>query len=162
MRFDIVPTNKSYSGIDRSLMPNDFLTPETKPYYDTLLSVYFSYIDLMCNPCNSLDYDEKLFRVIQDFYREFCDYNVSCELIAFNTAPIDFIYGVPVELLGIDIVHDMAESLISYNQQTDTSIKRYLNKMGLFDSLIDANNTIDLLSVDDAVWKPCWVYKVMV
>lgn len=162
MRFDIVPTNRVYSGIDRSLMPDNFLTPETKSYYDTLLDIYFSYIDLMCNPCESLVYDEKLFYVIQNFYREFCAHNVSCELIAFDTVPIDYVHGVPVELLGIDIVHEMAESLISCNHQIDSSVRRYLNEVGLFDNLIDANNAIDLLNVDGASWKPCWVYKIMV
>ena len=162
MRFDIAPTNRAYSGIDRSLMPDNFLTPETKPYYDTLLLTYFSYMDLMCNPYESLVYDEKLFRVIQNFYREFCAYNVSCELIAFDTVPIDCVHGVPVEFLGIDIVHEMAESLISCDHQTGNSARKYLNEVGLFDNLIDANNALDLLNVDNASWKPCWVYKIQV
>ena len=66
-----------------------------------------------------------------------------------------------LKLLGIDIVRDMAESLISYDQQTDISIKRYLNKLGLFNNLIDVNDAIALLKVDDSLWKPCWVYKVI-
>ncbi len=162
MRFDIVPINILYSGIDRSLMPDDFLKPKTKQYYDTLLATYFSYLELMCNPNEPLDYDEKLFGTIQNFYQKFCDYNVSCEFIAFNTTPMDFIYGVSVELLGIDIVHDMAESLINCNQPTDHSIKKYLNEKGLFDNLIDANVAIESLGIDSSVWKPCWVYKVLV
>ena len=161
MRFDIVPINSAYSGVDRSLTPNDFLTSETKPYYDSLLDMYFSYLDLTCDPCKSLDYDEKLFCRVRNFYEFFCKNHVSCELIVFDITPIDSIYGVPIKLLGIDIVRDMAESLISYDQQTDISIKRYLNKLGLFNNLIDANDAIALLKVDDSLWKPCWVYKVI-
>ena len=161
MRFDIVPIDSAYSGVDRSLTPNAFLTPETKPYYDSLLDMYFCYLDLMCNPCKSLDYDEKLFCRVRKFYEIFCKNNVLCELIIFDTTPIDSFFGVPIKLLGIDIVHDMAESLISYNQKTDISIKRYLNQMGLFNDLIDVNNAIALLKVDDTHWKPCWVYKVI-
>lgn len=160
MRFDIVPINRIYSGIDRSLVPDNFLTPETKPYYDTLLDIYFSYLDLMCNPFESLAYDENLFCVLQHFYREFCAYNVSCELIVFDTIPIDYAYGFSIEFLGIDIVLDMAESLISCNHQADSSIRKCLNEMGLFDNLVDANNAINLLSIHNAGWKPCWVYKV--
>lgn len=161
MRFDIMPTNRTYSGIDRALSPIDFLIPETKPYYDSLLSLYFSYIDLTCSPSQSLDDDEKSFRTVQDFYQKFCAYHVFCELIIYDTAPIDSVYGAPVTLLGIDIVKDMAESLISDHQQKGTSIEKYLNKLGLFDCLADVNTAINLLRVDDTVWKPCWVYKTM-
>ena len=161
MRFDVVPISSDYSGVDRSLMPSDFLTPETKPYYNSLLSVYFSYLDLTCDPCKPLDYNEITFRIIQDFYKKFRENNVLCELIIFDTTPLTSTYGVPVELLGIDIVHDMAESLISYNQQVDISIKKHLNVRGLFDDLIDANNVIDSLKDYHTIWKPCWVYKVI-
>lgn len=161
MRFDIVPINSAYSGIDRSLMTDDFLTPETKPHFDTLLAMYFSYIDLTCNPYESFAYDEKRFRVIQGFYEQFRKYNVACELIVYNTTPVDFVYDAPIEFLGIDIVQDMAESLISYNQQIDISVKRYLNTKGLFDNPMATQNAMDLLKVDADVWKPCWVYKVI-
>ena len=77
MRFDIVPINSAYSGVDRSLTPNDFLTSETKPYYDSLLDMYFSYLDLTCDPCKSLDYDEKLFCRVRNFYEFFCK-NIAC------------------------------------------------------------------------------------
>lgn len=162
MRFDIVPINKFYSGIDRSLMPDNFLTPKTKQYYDILLGFYFAYLDLMCNPTEAFNYNKKTFHIMRDFYQKFCYYNVSCELIAFNTTPLDFVYGVPVKFLGIDIVRDMAESLINYNQQPDDSVKKYLNKMGLFDNLLDVNKAIDLWGIDGSIWKPCWVYKVLV
>lgn len=161
MRFDIVPINSAYSGVDRLLTTNDFLTSETKPYYDSLLDMYFSYLDLMCDPCKSLDYDEKLFCRVRSFYEFFCKNHVSCELIVFDITPIDSIYGIPIKLLGIDIVRGMAESLIPYDQQTDISIKRYLNELGLFNNLIDVNDAIALLKVDDSLWKPCWVYKVI-
>lgn len=161
MRFDFVHINSSYSGIDRALMTNDFLTPETKLYFDALLEVYFSYIDLTCNPYESLDYDEKQFHVVQRFYEKFRNYNVSCELIVYNTTPLELVYDVPIEFLGIDIVQDMAESLISYNQHLDISVKRCLNSRGLFDDPITAQNAINLLKVNADVWKPCWVYKVI-
>ena len=162
MRFDIVPVNGSYSGIDRALMPDDFLTPETKPYYDSLLASYFDYLDLMCNPFDILSYDEKLFHMVQKLYRDFCAHNVACELIAFDVAPIDYVHGVPVELLGIDIVHDMAESLICCNYQIEDSVSRCLNGVGLFTNPEDASNAIDLLSANDVIWKLCWVYKIII
>ena len=161
MNFDIVPINRAYSGIERALTPDDFLTPETKKYFDILLSMYFSYIDLMYNPYGSFEYDEQRFRVVQGFYEKFRKCNVSCELIVFDTTPVDSAYDVQIEFLGIDIVKDLAESLISYNQQTNVSIKRYLNSNGLFYNLIAAQNAIDLFKVDLDVWKFCWIYKVI-
>ena len=160
MRFDIVSINSSYSGIDRSLTTNDFLTRETKQYFDALLEMYFSYIDFTYNS-ESFDYDEKHFRAVQGFYEKFRNYNVSCELMVYNTTPLESVYDVPIEFLGIDIVKDMAESLISYHQDLDISVKRCLNSRGLFDDPITAQNAIDLLKVHADVWKPCWVYRVI-
>ena len=162
MRFDIVPENNSYSGIDRSLMPDNFLTPETKQHYDTLLAIYFSYLDLMCNPNEPVCYDEKLFHLVRNFFRKFCDYNVSCEFIVFDTTPMGSVFGVSTELLGIDVVHDMAETLIDHNQLTSNTIWEKLNEKGLFRNLIDAKMAIDLFGVDGSSWTPCWVYKVLI
>lgn len=106
MDFYIVAIKGKYRGMDRSVdIPYD---AKTKKVYKQLLEKYFSYIDLECNGACDKDALEKMIV----FYKEFCAYEISCEMIAFSSEPMEQVHGYPVELLGIDIVHDMCESLI--------------------------------------------------
>ena len=83
-------------------------------------------------------------------------------MIAFDTSQIDSVYGMPIDLLGIDIVHEMAESLIDCTDQISNRIRRHLNHAGLFNTIADAKNAIDALNTNHANWEPCWVYKIII
>lgn len=163
MRFDIVPLRDAYAGIDRSLTPDDFLTGTTKPYYDALLSVYFEYLDWLCSPDSRLQYDRNDFCRMAEFYKKFRDYRVSCEVIAFGDEPIRHFFDgtFDLKLLGIDIVHDMAESLIHDPSSLPVCARDYLNPNGLCYEIGDVRMIMEHVRCGDHAWKPCWVYKVL-
>lgn len=159
MKFDIMPINSSYSGIDRSLTTDDFLTKKTKPYFKTLLSLYLAYLDLTCSPHTALQYDYETFCTIQSYYKQFCEYQVPCEMIVYDNTPISDIFGYNVKFLGIDIVHDMAESLL--NNTDCLNVDKRLNEFGLYSVPIDITSIADDVCLGHNIWKPCWVYKVL-
>ena len=159
MRFDIVTLNTPYRGICRSLNTNDLLSKKAKSHYQKLLAYYFEYIDLMYSP-GEIPYDSITFNKMLEYYLKFQSYNIDCEIIAYDNMPLTNIFGNEVELLGIDVVHEFAESLLENAQDIHDIIKNHLNSFGLCRKLVDINIVLKNSLCGDIDWTPCWVYKV--
>lgn len=155
MRYDIVRLNSSYRGIGRSLSPNDFFSKTTREYYDELISCYFEYIELMCNPI-----DVRAFNKLVEYCIKFNRLGVGCEMIVYDSEPLKDVFGRQIELLGIDVVHDMAESLLEDPAGIDDAIKKQLNKFGLCEQLRDVDAVVLSGDSGNVSWMPCWVYRV--
>ncbi len=155
MRFDIVSLNSSYRGIERSLSPYDFFSKPARKYYDELISCYFEYIELMCNPLNM-----HVFNELVEYYIKFDKFGVNCEMIVYDSEPLKDAFGRQIELLGIDVVYDMAESLLENPASIDDIIKKQLNRFGLCKQLQDVNAVVQSGDSGTVSWIPCWVYRV--
>ena len=94
-----------------------------------------------------------------DFEKILQQYEILCEIIAYDTKPIDSAYGYSVTWLGIDIVHDCCESLLE--NMSDRRVQQTLNKNGLCRNTADISKLLPLLDVGDVMWKPCYVYRVL-
>lgn len=161
MKFDIVNFNESYRGIDRLLKSDALYSKESKGYYSKLISIYFEYLELMHAP--SSDYTFETFNKLVNYYKSFLLRRVNCEVIAFDSAPLDSVFDKKVEFLGIDITHDLAESLLFDTNSLNSIVKRTLNHNGLLHDLNDLRTVLKLCDCGVNIdWTPCWVYRVIV
>lgn len=152
MRYDVVPIHNDYRGMGRSLLATD-LYSRNKGKYNGLLELYFDYIAVM-----EQGYSETNFYRLISFFRTFVESGIECEVIVYDYCPLTTAYGYSLKFLGIDIVCDMAESLLCGSAEY---IKRQLlNKQGLCESLSDVESVARLLNQGNAHWEPCYVYKV--
>lgn len=154
MKIDIVPIKENYRGIGRSLLATDLLTKKSKKDFAKLLEMYDAYLMLLEQP-ESQNVLEKL----MDFEKILQQYEILCEIIAYDTKPIDSAYGYSVTWLGIDIVHDCCESLLE--NISDRRVQQILNKNGLYRNTADISKLLPLLDTGDVMWKPCYVYRVL-
>lgn len=154
MKIDIVPIKENYRGIGRSLLATDLLTKKSKKDFAKLLEMYDAYLMLLEQP-ESQNVLEKL----MDFEKILQQYEILCEIIAYDTKPIDSAYGYSVTWLGIDIVHDCCESLLE--NMSDKRVQQTLNKNGLCRNTTDISKLLPLLDTGDVMWKPCYVYRVL-
>ena len=98
-------------------------------------------------------------RKLVDFCNELDKWEIPCEVIAYDIHPMTTAFDYPVEFLGIDIVHEMSESLIC--ECNDRHIIQMLNENGLCDVPMTVNYIVPLLDHGDVKWEPCYVYKVI-
>ena len=151
MRYDVVPVRSNYRGIGRSLLTTDLYNSDKRKYND-LLEKYYGYLAII-----EQEYSEANFERIISFFQTLAKSGIECELIVYDHCPLITAYGYHLEFLGIDIVCDMAESLICGCAE---NIKMQLNKHGLCTSLSNAEAVMRLLNQGNVQWVPCYVYKV--
>ncbi len=157
MRYDIVSLNSSYGGVERTLTHDDLLSKKSKKYFDELLPYYFKCIELLDRPYNKNNFDS-----LTEYFFLFKKYDVNCEMIVYDSAPLKDAFGRRIKLLGIDIVHDMVESLLEDFNNLDDATKKRLNQFGLFENISDADAVVQSDNNGDINWKPCRVYRVIV
>ena len=156
MRFDLVPIRSNYRGIGRSLLGTDLLTEKTEKKYKWLLEEYFKYLEIeLFEEVGKKSFDKTI-----DFYKLLRSYDIMCEIIVYNESSLQEAFGYPIEFLGIDIVHDMCESLIE--DSLNPRIEKYINTNGLCRNLEDVKTIIPFQDCGNVDWKPCYVYKVII
>ena len=154
MRYNLVPVRSTYRGMGRSLLATD-LYSRNKRKYNELLELYYDYIVFM-----EQGYSESNFEKLISFFRTLVRSGVVCEIIVYDYCPLITAYGYNLEFLGIDIVCDMAESLLCGCAEY---VKRQLlNKHGLCASLSNVEPVMRFLNQGNVRWEPCYVYKVSV
>lgn len=154
MQYDIVLINQKYRGMERSLLATDLLTNKGKKQFDSLLDIYYQYLACVEEETSS----DGLKRLVR-YYEEFKKFNIPCEIIVYDSVPQNNAFGDDIELLGIDIVHEMCESLLS--DDVNPSIKYLLNENGLCNTEQDIKKVIPFQDHGNAEWKPCYVYKLV-
>lgn len=152
MRYDIVPIKSQYRGMDRTLLITDLWNSNSKKHFDELLEKYYLYLE------NCEVISKKAFEDVIIFFQEVIKYDILCEMIVYDTVPLDTAFGYPVELIGIDIVHDMCESLLS--DTVSPQVLYRLNKNGLCRTVNDVGEIIPFLKHGAVEWNPCYVYRV--
>ena len=154
LRYDIVPICSFYRGIGRSLTPQELRSERARRNMDDLLEGYFHYIaDLLKPVC------QETFESALSYCGTLRKYDVACEVIVYDLQPLESAYGRPLTFLGIDIVHEMAESLLENG--ADTLLKSLLNESLLCDCVSDVPQVIKLCDHGCVTWWPCWVYRVL-
>ena len=91
--------------------------------------------------------------------KNLCRDNKECEVIAYDRSPMKQVFGYPIQLLGIDITQDLAESLLATEWKRVP--KHLLNENGLLKEPQELTEAISFCRAGDANWEPCWVYKVL-
>ena len=86
---------------------------------------------------------------------------LDCEIIAYDVVPIKDVFGEQIELLGIDVTHELSESLLEDPNSIHDNVKRLLNAYGLCQKLSDIEVVLKNSIHGDIDWSPCWVYKIM-
>lgn len=153
MKYDIVPIKNQYRGMGRCLLATDLYTRLSKYEYEHLLDMYYEYLlDVQQEPSQT-----GLMKLI-NFCTELNKFKIKCEVIVYDLCPLETIYGYVLYFLGIDIVHELSESLIC--ECVDNEIQQFFNQYGLCNSELDANNIILLLDHGNVKWESCYVYKV--
>ena len=154
MKFDIVPINSAYRGIGRSLTPEDFQSKCARGNMDKLIQIYYDYI----TECLKSESQETFEHML-----EYCGVlnknDIPCELIVYDSQPLESAYGKSLSFLGIDIVHEMTESLLE--NAAYRLPKTLLNEHLLCNKVMDVTQIITLCDHGGALWLPCWVYHVV-
>lgn len=153
MKYDIVPINDCYRGIDRTFLASDLYTKQSKRQYDTLLEMYYEYLSIV----EQKPTEYGMLGLI-NLYKELCNCAIECELIVYANNQLQAVFGYNLTFLGVDIVYEMAESLLS--DYTSDTVKKYLNENGLCDLETNIYEIIPLLDHGEVKWEPCYVYKV--
>lgn len=154
MNYDIVPINNRYRGMGRSLLATDLYTKNNKKNYNFLLNKYYEYLSYL----QQYPSEEGLIKLI-DLYKYFSKHEIKCEVIVYDITPLETVFGYVLDLLGIDIVHEMSESLLC--ECTDYRIQKYLNENGLCNSESDLSSIVPWLDHGNVNWDPCYIYKVI-
>ena len=81
-----------------------------------------------------------------------------CEVIVSDIYPLETAFDYVLDFLGIDIVHEMSESLLC--ECADIKIPNFLIKMD-YVTQTSVNDIVQLLDNGDVKWEPCYVYKVV-
>ena len=138
----------------RLLLATDLYTEQTQKNYHFILDKYYEYL------LNVQQYPSKdgLIELI-DLYKEFSKCEIKCEVIVYDITPIETAFGYALDFLGIDIVHEMSESLLC--ECTDHKIREHLNENGLCSSELYLSSIVPLLDHGNVKWEPCYIYKVM-
>ncbi len=152
MKFNVVQLS-NYRGIAREIDITCFKMADKKSL-DIVIEKYLNYIDVTLN-----FQDEELFKYLLDYYRFLKTHNITCEIIAYDNIPIDEAFGYEIEFLGLDVTHDMCESLIEeYNE----NIASFTNENGLCYDMCAVKKVISISNNGNLTWEPCYVYKVKV
>ena len=154
MWFDIVSLKKHYRGVDRTLLTKDLATKKTKKQFSTLLNIYFEYIDLTCNMKPTKEILSRLVCIVNLFR----SYDINCELIAYDYNYSRSVFDYSLEFLGIDIVHNMCESLLS--DEVSSSISNMLNPNGLCNNEKEIKDIIRCLDTENLEWKAAYIFRV--
>ena len=154
MNCDMVPINNQYRGMGRCLLATDLYTKNTKKNYRFLLNKYYEYLSYVLHYPS----EEALIKLI-DLCKIFLKYEIKCEVIVYDVTPLRTDFGYVLEFLGVDIVHNMSESLLC--ECTDYRIQKFLNENGLCDSELYLSSIVPLLDHGNVKWEPCYIYKVM-
>ena len=155
VQYDIVPIKNKYRGMGRSLLAADLYTRQTKKEFENLLNIYFEYLDDLEQQLPS---KKGLINLIK-FCNEVGQYRIMCEVIVYDIYPLETAFDYVLDFLGIDIVHEMSESLLC--ECADIKVQKFLNKNGLCNSETYVNDIVQLLDNGDVKWEPCYVYKVV-
>lgn len=106
MRYDLVPIKGKYRGMARSLLATDLLNPKSRSKFELLLEEYFEFLEY------SQDMNKQAFEHMVAFCKVLREYNIMCEIIVYDDETLEDVFEHSIEFLGIDMVHDMCESLI--------------------------------------------------
>ncbi len=154
MRYGISSNNIKYRGVETTVDTSDFSKKCKNKEYRYLLDLLFEYISVS-DEQNSVENFDKM----KKLFVEFREHGVECEIIAYDSKPMQDLYGYPLELLGIDIVLEEAESLLA--DDVPLIVKRELNENGLCKTETDVARFIPYLDHGVDIWEPCYVYKVI-
>ena len=101
------------------------------------------------------------FNELMGYYKTFKSLGLDCEIIAYDVVPMKDVFGEQIELLGIDVTHELSESLLEDSNSIHDNVKRLLNAYGLCQKLEDIEVVLKNSIHGDIDWSPCWVYKIM-
>lgn len=154
MKYDVVPLVCGYRGMGRSLSPVDFRSPVAKENFDILIEEYFKYISITTEAES-----KEMFDRLVIYYKSLLQFEVPCELIVFDSRPLQTAYGHALDFLGIDISNDLTESLLEVDWRKLPP--EILNDNMLLVSEADVFKAIQLCHHGGYDWLPCWVYRVI-
>ena len=161
--YDISYWNQKYKGVMNELNFKSYPYKKDQKYKKFLEteSVYFNKVfDCDLTKENSF----KIFIKYYHIFRE--EFNIPCEIIAFDTTPIANVFGYSVELLGIDIVNvsndTILDSLLEDEDCLHTNIRYLLNENGLCRTVDDIEKILPWQNLGDLKWEPCYVYRVLI
>ena len=154
MLYDIVPINKFYRGIERSLLATHLITQSNKTT-NMLLEQYYLYL-------SDIDESPTLIGLIKliDFCKALKKNHIDCEIIVYDTSTLANAWSYSLDLLGIDIVNEAWESLISNFELLPLQICQLLNSNGLCQTEKNASMVVSHFNNTDFEWKFCYVYKL--
>ena len=144
-----------YRGMERIIDSGDLYLPETKKAYDTIIEEYFMF--LVQETENS--HNEEFLKKEIEYAAKLKGYGIKCEVIVYSDTMLSCYCGYELGLLGIDIVHDMCESLLS--KADSPFMEQFVNENGLCDTVEAAETIIPFLDHGEVLWEPCFVYKIM-
>ncbi len=153
MRYDLVPIKGKYRGMARSLLATDLLNSKNRNKFEDLLEEYYEFLEY------GQEISKQAFERVVAFYNVLKSYGITCEVIAYDENVLESIFGYSIEFLGLDIVHDMCESLIE--SELNSYVEKMINQNGLCRTESAVREIIPYQEHGGVEWKPCYIYKVI-
>lgn len=105
MDIDIMPLERKYRGLERTLTNLHFKTDKN---FSLLLNAYLEYLSYIYQNANL---KEKLTNLMT-FYSLLRNAGVNCEIIVYDNSHISSFFNSKLEFLGLDIVNQNFESIL--------------------------------------------------
>ncbi|MBQ7670788.1 MAG: hypothetical protein IJS45_08725, partial [Clostridia bacterium] len=144
-----------YRGVSRGLLVSELATDSSQKSFKELLKLYLDYITIVNEEMSIID-----FKKVIEIYTEFKNRKVNCECILFDNKPIKEFMQYKLEFLGVDIINDYSESLLS--DVPDKFRCRFLNHNGLCNNASIIETIIPMLNPGNEEWSAGYVFKVIV
>lgn len=161
--YNISYCNQKYRGVMNKLDFKSYPYKKDKIFKNFLEmeSIYFDEVfDCDLTKENSFNLFIKYYHIFRD------EFNIPCEIVAFDTTPIESVFGNQVEILGIDIVHvsdgAILDSLLEYQDGLHSKTLSLLNENGLCKTIEDIEKILQLQNFGEIKWEQCYVYRVLI
>ena len=135
--YDISYTFQKYRGVMNLLDVENYPYKKDKKRFKEFRNLEGMYFEEVCD----IDLrEESTFKKFKKYYHIFRDeLKIPCEMVAFNTSPVEHVFGYQVEFLGFDIVNTcegaILETLLEDYDYIHPNTINLLNKYGLCETL---------------------------
>ena len=157
--YKVAPVGERYRGRVRTLGAGDHLDDKTlsKKEYEECTSLILKEIELS----DLEDPSEQGFSELCQIYNDLVCHRVPCEMIVFNSEPIEEAYGSALQFMGIDVLYGLDEDSLLKDEAIftqDITVSR--NEYGLLDDIKDAKLLLAELDARELIHQNYWVYRV--
>ena len=153
--YEIMALQNEFRGMERAICLDDL--PLNKRNSKELLQIYLDYEECLA-PIYGTSHTIEDLRKLEIFCAKLHQYNVLCELVAYDNEPITNIDGYEIEFLGIDFEIDGVEGIL---QAEYDRVRHLLNCNCLCENVENVKQVVNYLNIKYKDVELFYMYKVV-